>query len=175
MKTQNNTGLFIGLSLIIIGLLFFIKIVFDLHFPVMRLIISIGIILLGVYLLTGKKRCAPIANTCLFGNSHLRYNPGSNAYSVIFSDSYLMLNDIVLMEDTILDISCIFGKLTIMVPRNINLKVNAAASFAQFTAPNGTSISFGTYEFQGENKIPEQPTLTLKTNVVFGNMEIIYS
>lgn len=179
MRVEIFSSAFWGILLIIIGLLLVIKYIFNIHLPIGRIVLALLFIYLGVRLLMGHQggnhyNFTNTANSAVFSEQTFNYSPSLNTYSCAFGSCMLNLTDINLTENKVIDVSVVFGEFRVKVKKDANLKIHSSTAFGSTLAPDNSSYGFGQriYNSPGFNK--ELPYLTIKTNVAFGSIKILY-
>jgi predicted membrane protein len=174
-----DSGLFWGLLLIILGLSLILKVVFNIDFPVMKLLIAFFFIYLGIKVLFGN-----------FGFSFFKSGPHDVAfgegsfkeiiqpakeYNVVFGKGNFDFRNVQLPDsgEVNVKIATVFGASEILLNSKTPVKIKADAAFAGTKLPNGNSAVFGSVVYQSENYDELKPHLVLKTEVVFGGVDIV--
>jgi predicted membrane protein len=174
MNTKNKSGIFWGIALIVIGLLFLIKISFHIEVPIVRLLMASALVLLGIRMLTGRNAFLKAKSNSVFGENHFVYSQGVRNYSTVMGEGRLTITTADLINDTYLEISCVMGSFIILVSPDIPLTIHSTSVLASFTNPKGHTSTIGSSEYIGKKQTPSQPALTIHASVVLGNMEVKY-
>lgn len=93
-------------------------------------------------------------------------------YAVFFSNYKLNLSSYVAENDRIVVVNTVFGNHTLLVPKDLNFKIQASTVFGSVKVPGRKSSSFGEDEYYSPAFTPDQPLLTIKANVIFGNLKV---
>lgn len=174
MKIELFGGAFWGVLLILIGILFLIKHVFNIQFPVGRVIIAFLFIYIGIRMLIGYNFLSfrgNMGDAAAFSNSTFNYSPDRNNYSCVFGNYRLDLSDINITENKTIEISAVFSEFKVRVNKDSNLEIISSTAFGYTSLPNGNSNAFGELRYSSPGYNPTQPHLTIKTNVAFGELK----
>ena len=174
-----GSTLFWGLLLVVIGLSLIFKIVFNIDFPLLKIIIAFAFIFLGIKMLFGS-----------FGSSD-RLKEGENEsdvffkekrydnfnkhkdYNVIFGKGVYDFREYDLENDARkIKISSVFGSADIKLNKDLPVKIKVDAAFAGAQLPNGNSAVFGTSVYESPELNPNLPFLEIKIDVVFGGVDV---
>ncbi len=171
-----GSALFWGLLLIILGLSFIFRIVFDLDFPLFKIFIAFVFIFLGVRMLFGSFNVVNFKageNDIVFGERSFHKFKDRREYNVVFGKGVFDFRDFDLEgKRKNIKISTVFGASVIKLPQDLPVRIKIESAFAGAELPNGNSVVFGSsyYESPGLNK--EEPYLDLKIDAVFGGVDI---
>ena len=143
-----------------------------------KLLLPIVIILLGIKMIFGSfldKRCEEAmkkmwddsgrtrSGTAVFSNNNLDFSEEEfhgAELNAVFGGIKCDLRDAVIVHDCVIQASAVFGGIDILVPNNINIKVNS------------NSIFGGISNKSKNGKIDDAPTLYIKGTCMFGGMNI---
>jgi predicted membrane protein len=173
-----GSGLFWGILLIIIGVSFIIKIVFNIDFPIFKIIIAFFFIYLGLKIILGdgfsffNKRNTE--TDVVFGESNFNNINHGKDYNVVFSKGNFDLRNITLNDSgpTCIKINTVFGGSDLWLSKSMPVRVSVDAAFAGAQMPNGNSAAFGSTLYASENLDITKPFLDVKADVVFGGLRI---
>lgn len=173
-----DNGLFWGLLLIIVGLSLILKVVFHIDFPIVKLLIAFFFIYLGIKILFGNLgvtmfKAGP--HDVAFGEGTFKevYQPAKE-YHVVFGKGTFDFTNVQLPDSGALEvkISTVFGGAEIKLNPLMQVKIKSDGAFSGTHMPNGNSAVFGTLDYQSDNFDENKPYLYIKTEVVFGGIEI---
>ena len=171
-----GSALFWGLLLIIIGLSFIFRIVFNIDFPLFKIIIAFLFIFLGLRLLFGSFGVINIKggeNDVIFGEKRFNHFEDRKEYNVIFGKGVYDLRNMDPGEDGMkIKLSTIFGASEVRLSRDIPVRIKVDAAFAGAELPNGNTAVFGNTAFESPGLDTSQPFLDIKIDVVFGGVEV---
>lgn len=174
-----GSSLFWGVLLIIIGLSLVIKIVFNIDFPVFKIIIAFIFIYIGLKIILGHN-FKPFHehksdNEVIFGESSFNNIEHGKEYNVIFSKGNFDLRNIPLQESgpTKVKITTVFGGARIIIDKNKPIRIKADAVFSGVQMPNGNSTAFGTTLYSSDSLDLSKPYLEVKADAVFGGIEVV--
>ncbi|HOT13452.1 MAG TPA: hypothetical protein PK252_01710 [Bacteroidales bacterium] len=172
-----SSGMFWGLLLIVIGISLIIKIVFNIDFPIFRLIVAFIFIYIGIKIIVGKS-FHPFSRhktdtEVVFGESSFDNIEPGKEYSVVFSKGVIDLRGVqAKREGGKVKISTVFGSSVVIVDKSFPVKINVDAVFSGAHLPNGNSTSFGTTIYESDSLDVNNPYLEIKADVVFGDLKI---
>lgn len=166
------SGAFWGLLLIVLGVSLVVKYVFNIDFPVFRVIFAVFLVFVGIKLLVGG--FGHQSHTSMFAESRFDFVENHKDYSCAFGKTTLDLRNSEITEDTDIKASCAFGEFIIKINPETNIEIISSSAFGNLSLPDHSSHSFGNgnYKTPGFNK--SKPVLRIKADVAFGNMEIRY-
>lgn len=169
-------ALFWGLLLIILGLSFIFRIVFNIDFPLFKIFIAFVFIFLGIRMLFGSFDIVNFKageNDVIFGERNFHSFKDRKEYNVVFGKGVFDFRDFDLEgKRKNIKISTVFGSSVIKLPRDIPVRIKADAAFASADLPNGNSAVFGSSYYESPDLNKEDGYLDLKIDVVFGEINI---
>lgn len=171
-----GTSLFWGLLLVILGLSFIFRIVFNIDFPFFKIFIAFLLIFFGIKILFGSfghRTFETKENDVIFGEKRFS-NPETNRdYSIVFGKGVFDFRDFDLKgEKQRVKISTVFGASVIKINKNMPVKINVESAFAGTSLPNGNSAVFGSTTYTSPGYDSEKPFLSIKLEAVFGGCEV---
>jgi predicted membrane protein len=172
MKTKVlfNTS-FWGIILVLLGSLFLAEEFLEIDIPFFTILISCLLIYFGIKLINGNIHSKKMENLNVFGSHVLAYNEGLNDYSNIFGESKLDLTAVKLKEDKTIEINCVFGDFKVKLSENLNYKIVSNTVFGKTSMIDKSTDGFGSQVYSPSNFNSELPCLTIKSSVVFGQIE----
>jgi len=173
MKMATYHGLFWGIALIILGIGLMARFMYQIHFPWFRILIAFLFIYAGLWLLLKPKFEFAGNNLLIFSQGKLHFDENQKDYTILFGGGLFDIRNVDLTRTRTVEVNGIFSESTIRIGKNINFIINADAAFANFTGPGGSSVSFGSQNYQPSWFDPDKPFLKIKANVVFGSMRVI--
>jgi predicted membrane protein len=174
-----GAGLFWGAFLLLLGIALIIKVVFQIDFPIFKVLVGIFLILLGIKVLFGR---------FVFHTGHGHFDPEETIfsekiydnpepgkeYTVLFGKGVYDFTDVDLSKGNFhAKISTVFGGTQIIVPRDVPVKITADAVFAGAELPDGNTAVFGTSVYESEEWSPGSVGINIKVDVVFGGVQVI--
>lgn len=169
-------ALFWGLLLIILGLAMVFRIVFNIDFPLFKVIIAFILIFLGIRLLFGSfgdRHLKVDGNDVVFGEKRFNTLEDDKEYSVVFGKAvYDLRNEVLEGERRKIKISTVFGASEIKLSRDIPVRIRVEAAFSGVSLPNGNSAVFGNTTYESPGFDSNQPFLDIRLDVVFGGAEV---
>lgn len=173
-----DSGLFWGLLLIIIGVSLILKVVFQIDFPVVKILLAFFFIYLGLRILFGNFGASVFKtgpNDVAFNEETFKeiFQPAKE-YHVVFGKGNFDFRNIQLPDSGYVEVklSTVFGGADIILNSNTPVRIKADAAFAGTQLPNGNSAVFGTVSYESENFDEMKPYLLLRTETVFGGTDI---
>lgn len=171
-----GSALFWGMLLIILGLSFIFRIVFNIDFPVFKIFIAFVFIFLGFRILFGNfgiNNLKVEKNNVIFGERNFNHFKDETEYNVIFGSGTFDFRDFKLSDEREkIKINTVFGANTIKISRDTPVRINIEAAFAGVDLPNGNSAIFGNSHYESPGLDKDKAYLDIKLDVVFGGADI---
>lgn len=161
-----SSKIVLGLLLILTGIYFIIRYCFNinmpfiLYTPIFRMIFSIIIMFLGIYILIG---------VYYVGENLPQYK--SAYYRIFFKTSSMDFTNLEVDRNINITIDSAFSDTIIFINQNIQVHVKASSAFGNISLPTGDSVSFGEINFIMGNS---DKILYLNVNSAFGQVRILY-
>jgi predicted membrane protein len=174
MQKTFFSSAFWGITIIFVGVAMLLRNFFNFDIPVFTIIAAGFLIFIGIRMIAGHITGGNSSNSTVFSDQRMGFVPGQNKYAVLFGNSNLDLSRIDLSENKLIEVSCVFGEFRIAVSRDANLQIFSSAAFGNFTSPTQTSNAFGSLDFRSPNFDATKPSLTIRVEVVFGNVKVFY-
>ncbi len=172
-----STNLFWGTLLIVFGISAILR-SFNINIPLFRIVLALLLIYVGVSLLLGHKLTFEgNENITIFNESYYSFKDIKNReINVIFGKGIVDLTDYNFKGNNIneLEINSIFSTTEIRISKNNPVKITASSAFASVTMPDKSSIVFGETTYESSNKTVNGEDLSIKSNSVFANLDIIF-
>lgn len=169
-------ALFWGLLLILIGMSLVFRIVFNIDFPLFKIILAFILIFLGIRLLFGSFGVVNIKggeNDVIFGEKHYDHFEHKKEYNVIFGNGVYDFRDVDLEGGVKkVKLSTVFGGTEVKLSKDIPVRIRVDAAFAGAELPNGNTAVFGNTSYESPGLDMNEPYLDLKIDVVFGGVEV---
>ena len=172
-----GAGLFWGAFLLLLGIALVIKVVFQVDFPVFKVLIGIFLILLGIKILFGRfivpsHHFEP--EETIFSEKTFDNPESGKEYTVLFGKGVYDFTNVDLSNGSFrTKISTVFGGSQIIIPRDAPVRIKADAVFAGAELPDGNTAVFGSSVYQSETWSPDTATIDIKVDVVFGGVQVI--
>ncbi len=172
-----GTGIFWGAFLLLLGVALIIKVVFNVDFPVFKVVVGIFLVMLGIKVLFGRSFISPDnfkAEETIF-NERVYDNPESGKeYSVVFAKGVYDFTNVDLEQGSFrVKISTVFGGTQIIIPADKPVRIQAEAVFAGAELPGGNNAVFGTSIYESESWSQDTASIDIKVEVVFGGVQVI--
>lgn len=162
---MNYFSLISGLFLLLLGISIFLKELFGISIPLVKLAIAIFLIYVGISLILDLR--IKEQRTLFFGHHTTRpFDMHTSSYQTIFGDNTLDLTSLSFdKKPATLHISTLFGKTTIYLDPDVSTKIIAHSSFAEIQLPDGSTGAFGATIY---NSHQTNPDLILNVRTTFG-------
>ncbi|MCF8304565.1 MAG: cell wall-active antibiotics response protein [Bacteroidales bacterium] len=179
MRNVFSSGLFWGLLLIVLGLLFFADSYWYFDINVFKVFVGIALVILGIWIMNSFKGSGyhkgESESSTIFSDADMQYVPGQQKYSVVFGSSTLDLSGINPQTDKMVELSCVFGEFHIKLNPETNFEIVSNAAFGSIRMPNHTkSPGVGSSSFNSPALDRSKAFTTIKIDVVFGEARINY-
>lgn len=174
MNNKYSTTTILGGGIVLFGILLLVRNIFDLNIPIFTLVLSLGLIWVGILLIKGSLKPRTDGSQTMFGESNLNFTPGQQNYSVVFGSGTINLQDLKPDQPLHLNMECTFGELKVVLNRDVEIQVNGSATFGSLVGPDLKNASFGNLFYQSQGFNPSLPGITIHGRVTFGEMRIFY-
>ena len=172
-----GAGVFWGVLLVLIGFALIIRFVFNVDFPVFKVLFAMFFIYIGLRILFGsfglfKFESGP--DDVLFAEREF-YEPENNKeYNVVFGQGNFDFTNVDLSRGNVnIKIGIVFAGAKVKIDRNMPVQIIADAVFSGAELPDGSTAVFGTSSYQSETFHPDSNYLKIKLDVVFGGVEVM--
>lgn len=161
-----SSKIVLGLLLTLTGIYLIIRYCFNidmpfiLYTPIFRMIFSIIIMFLGIYILVG---------VYYVGENLPKYK--SAYYRTFFKTSSMDFTNLKIDRNFNITIDSAFADTIVFINQNIQVHVKASSAFGNISLPTGDSVSFGEINFIMGNS---DKILYLNVNSAFGQVRILY-
>lgn len=172
-----GAGLFWGAFLLLLGIALVIKVVFNVDFPVFKVLVGIFLILLGMKVLFGRFIVSPDnfdPEETVFNERVYDHPESGKEYTVLFARGVYDYTNVDLSQGTVRSkISAVFGGCQIIIPRDKPVRVKADAVFAGAELPDGNTAVFGSSVYESDSWSEDSVGIDIKVDVVFGGVQVI--
>jgi len=172
-----GAGLFWGAFLLLLGVALIIKVVFNVDFPVFKVLIGIFLVLLGLKVIFGKFLVSPghFSSEETVFSERVYDNPESGKeYTVLFGKGVYDFTNVDLEQGSFrVKVSTVFGGTQIIIPADKPVRIQADAVFAGAELPDGNNAVFGTSIYESDSWNPDSANMDIKVDVVFGGVQVI--
>lgn len=171
------SGLFWGIVIILIGVSIIVKVLFHVEIPVVRIILGLVLIYFGLRIMVGGGSSSTGSDT-VFGERTIEVRTPQKKYATVFGKSILDLSKMEFSEkDMKIKIDTVFGETTVLLGREYKVQIKGDAVFARSAFPDGMQANFGSHKYSDEASASSAASnsLTIKSDVVFGNLEFRYA
>ena len=182
------SGLFWGIILILCGISVIVRIVFNIHIPIFRIVFALILIYFGIRVLVGGNWiCAPrnwccssgnwncsSGNSTVFGSSTMSVKPGKSEYKVVFGSAVIDATSEVSGETERISIKTVFGQSILNITPSVPTIIHVSAAFGEARLPDGNSVSFGESTYKNAAaKEGKAPMREIDVRVVFGSFVVV--
>lgn len=173
-----GAGIFWGAFLLLLGIALIIKVVFQVEFPVFKVVVGIFLVLIGLKVLFGRtvfpsRHFDP--EETIFSERTYENPESGKEYTVLFAKGVYDFTNVDLSKGSFhTKISTVFGGTQIIVPRDVPVRISADAVFAGAELPDGTSAVFGSRVYESDTWSPDSNSINIKVDVVFGGIQVIH-
>ncbi len=171
MKMATFQGLFWGIALIILGAGLMARYMYNIQFPVFRILVAFMFIYVGMWFLL-RPRFDTGSNLILFSEGRFQYHEKQKEYNIIFGSGELDLRNSDRTANHKIELNCIFGDARIRLNNDDNFIIKSNTAFGNTTFPRGGSNSFGSNTYRSPSFNAEAPHLKIETNAVFGSVRV---
>ena len=172
-----GAGLFWGAFLLLLGIALIIKVVFNIDFPVFKVLVGIFLVLLGFKILFGRSFIAQHhfePEETIFSERTYDNPESGKEYTVLFAKGVYDFTNVDLSKGSFrAKISTVFGGSQIIIPRDAPVRIKADAVFAGAELPDENTAVFGTTVYESENWSPDSASIDIKVDVVFGGVQVV--
>jgi len=172
--------LFWASLLIIFGVSMLLGTLFGINIPVFRILVGIFLIYLGIQLIANWPSKERATQSIYFGKQIIAFDANGLQsgkpirYAILFGSADIDLSHITEIKHEMrpaeIEVNTVFGNTDITINKEIPTKIISRTSFGQTEFPDETSITFGNYTYQTQEK--EKPHLILHTSTAFGKLAI---
>ena len=171
-----GAGVFWGALLILIGLALIIRFVFNVDFPVVKVLFAVFFIYIGLRILFGSFgffRFQAGPDDVIFGEKEFYQHEPNKEYNIVFGKGNFDFTKVDLSNGNVnVKIGTVFGASEIRIDRDMPVKIEADAVFAGAELPDGNTAVFGSSSYQSETYEPDSNHLKIKLDVVFGGAQV---
>lgn len=179
MRNIFSSGLFWGLLLILLGVLFFANDYLEVNVNIFRVFAGISLVIIGIWLVNTFRgvgyQQTERESTTLFSEADMHYIPGQQKYSVVFGSSHVDLTKLDSTKDKLIELSCVFGELFVKLNPDSNFEIVSNAAFASIKMPDFRKTpGMGSSSFNSPALDRSKAFTTLKIDAVFGETRFMY-
>ncbi len=171
---------FWGIFFILLGLSMVIRVLFNIHVPLIRLTLAFILIYAGIATLINRDLLATEKSFVKGEKGSIIFNSGSinsaqsGEYNIIFGSGTIKLRDPdILDKKQELNINTIFGSGILKIKESQPVMVVADSPFSSVSFPDGHSITFNSYTYRTKAFAEDKPYVLVKVDVVFGSFYVV--
>lgn len=171
-----GAGVFWGVLLVIIGFTLIIRFVFNVDFPIIKVLVALFFFYIGIRILIGSFglfRFETGPDDVLFGERDF-YEPQNNReYNIIFGKGTFDFTKTDISQGNVnVKIGTVFGASEVRIDRDMPVKIEADAVFSGAEMPDGNTAVFGSSTYQTDSYNPDSNHLKIKLDVVFAGVAV---
>jgi len=171
-----GAAVFWGALLIFIGVALVIKVIFNIDFPVFKILVAGFFIFVGIWILFGSFGRFQIKsgpNDVLFAERHYHAPFDQPEYNVVFGKGVFDFTGVDLSQGPKnVKIGTVFGGSVIRISRDMPVEITADAVFAGAELPGGNTAVFGSASYVTDSFNVDSAHLKIKLDVIFGGAEV---
>jgi hypothetical protein len=182
------SGLFWGIILILCGISVIVRIVFNIHIPIFRIVLALILIYFGIRVLVGGNWICSHKNWCcssgnwncstgngtVFGSSAMSVMSGKSEYKVVFGSAAIDATAEVSGESERISIKTVFGASKLTIASSVSTIIHVSTAFGETRLPDGNSVSFGESTYKNAAaKEGKMPMREIEVRVVFGSFVVV--
>lgn len=165
-------NLFWGVMLVLWGISLILKAVFNIHFPIVRVVFAIIIIWWGFRVLIGRSASID-KNTIIFSNDTVIEETGDSDYNIIFGSGKVDLREIDLSQGSrVVKVNVVFGEGRIILNPDLPTIVKLGVVFGEGVTPEGSVSFIGDRKYANSLYQKGENALMLEVNAIFGSARI---
>jgi predicted membrane protein len=172
-----GAGLFWGAFLLMLGIALVIKVVFNIDFPVFKVVVGIFLILIGIRVLFGRVLIPSHhfnPEETVFNERVYDHPESGKEYTVLFAKGVYDFTNVDLSHGSYhTKISTVFGGTQVIIPRDKPVRIKADAVFAGAEMPDGNTAVFGSTVYESDTWRADSAGIDIKVDVVFGGVQVI--
>lgn len=171
-----GAAIFWGALLMVVGIALIIKVVFNVDFPIFKIIVAFFFIYLGLKILFGNfgmfsMKTGP--NEVFFSEREYSGPYDFEEYNVVFGKGVYDFTDVDLSQGSKrVKLGTVFGATFIKVDPNMPVKIVADAVFAGAALPGGNTAVFGTSSYVSPSFEQDSAHLYIKVDAIFGGVKV---
>lgn len=164
-----NPSLIWGTILILFGLSFILKSVFQITIPLVRPFFGGVLIYLGLSIMMDPFNESPDKKSVIFGRTTIVGSSAIKTYNVTFGSGVIDLSQLTFAQPAQITINTVMGSSAVILP-DVSAKVRVNAIFARAGLPDETLVSFGRNVYKTDDEAEQK--LFVQVNVILGNVDI---
>lgn len=172
MRFEFFTGTFWGILLIIVGILFFVRSIFNLQIPVFKIVAGFLLIYWGLSMMFGTGTIRSDKSIIFSQGKFNVQSKTESEYNVIFGDGVIDLTGIELKEVTRIEINTIFGSSKLLIKSGTPIVFEGNTVFGTTSTPEGNTNALGESNYVSGELSDLTPYLKIKNNVIFGTSRL---
>jgi len=167
------SGFFIGIVLLVIGVILLLNSIFNFNVHTFKLIVGIVIVILGIFIMFNGFGIQDTTNI-IFREGTIRVEEVGREYNIIFASGVIDLSKIDL-EDKIkrVKINTIFSEGKVILNAEIPALIRASSAFGELSLGNSSIGAFGTKKYRIGDIDTDRGYLDIEANAVFGRLRMV--
>lgn len=165
-------GAFLGILLILWGVLMILKSVLNVNLPIFRILAASVFIYIGVSIFWGGFGLRMAGGIVIFDDRRITVSNRSDEYNIIFGRGTMDMGVVSPDNNPKIEINTIFGEGIILVNPEVPMVVTVSSAFGSGRLPGGDTVFFGESRYESPSYKPGEKAVEIKANVVFGTVSI---
>lgn len=166
--------LFAGGLFILFGVSIILKVIWNIHLPVVRIGFALFLIYIGLALIFDSPRCKKdyeqviqqgTEKTWLFTSSRTGLEDNVSSFHAIFSSLVADFSSISRDTKRVIYLKAIFGSIEVLLPVDVPVKIEGSAVFGEIQFPDNQNINFGSLS------TGESASIVIVAEAVFGAID----
>ena len=167
------SGFFIGVVLLVIGVVLLINSIFNFNVHTFKLIVGIVIVFFGIFILFNGFGLQDTTNI-IFKEGTIRVKQVREEYNIIFASGVIDLSKIDLENEVkSIKINTIFAEGSVILSSEIPALIRASSAFGELELGNSTTGIFGSKKYKIVEIDVDRGYLDIEADAVFGSLKII--
>lgn len=166
-------GAFIGIILLVIGVILLLNSFFNFNISVFKLTVGVVIVLFGVFILFNGFGFQD-SRSIIFREGIIRVSEVQDEYNIIFASGTVDLSK-VKIEDEVkkIKVNTIFAEGKVILNPDVPTLIKASSAFGELELPDRSSVVFGSQKYRIGDISTNQGYLEIEASAVFGKLKFI--
>lgn len=178
---KKGGNVFWGVLFIVVGVVLLINYAFGIHLPLLRILISVGIIYIGFKMLFGsfgvELNKVASSNKTVFTKNQMKWDDVASSkekeFDVVFGSGVLDLSAIgELIETKKVEINTVFGETTLLLNPLTPYRIKSEAVMGSVQTAGRKNAGIGENSWESETFDPAKPHLEITITSVFGSVKV---
>jgi len=166
-------GAFIGIILLVIGVILLLNSFFNFNISVFKLTVGVVIVLFGVFILFNGFGFQD-SRSIIFREGIIRVSEVQDEYNIIFASGTVDLSK-VKIEDEVkkIKVNTIFAEGRVILNPDVPALIKASSAFGELELPDRSSVVFSSQKYRIGEISANQGYLEIEASAVFGALKFI--